>query len=881
MIIGSEVIHASEMIIDYKNLSLFVCDRPLKHLSVTKNETKTNNVVASMSIVDDFQLKEIEDLKNEFYDVISFDKNRIGLSKLMAPTLKVVDSNLPKLPRYFLPSHQIPIVEEQISQWLNSGTIKEDFYVKYLQNLVCTRKKDGTWRVCLNCKPLNSKLQDYYYPSPTLKQIIPILSNGDWYTCLDLCQFFTQIGLDDESSQYLGFVALNGKTYKFTRLIYGLKPASSIAQRLINEVTHKFKNVVAYIDDLIVTTRGSFSQHIQDVRNLLIELREMNLVLNGPKCQFACKQVEYLGFKFDSNGMSISDHTTKAMKEYPDIDTHSKMHRFVGKVNYIRYFIPRLAELQKPLDEMIARPKSQFRYTSECQNAFRKIINSIVNATKLQLPDTSRPFTLVTDASHDCYAGILLQESPQHNNKLMPICYFSKRSPAKKKKVPALYMELKAIVKACQYFHQWIINTPTVVLTDHKPLLYVIKDNLDHKLYSYINELNIYNLTIKYIKGSKNILADTLSRAYINRISISENAETLKLQKFDNLSDEQKKEYFKQLHDDMAHLSYHKTYPLLRRRYNWKNIAKEYREYCEKCKVCLERDSPHAGKFKMTSISSSFPMERLTMDVCGPFRKSLSGNVHYLAAIDTLSRYLFTCPIPDTKTDSIIKALQEIIYRAGSPMYLKSDRAKYFESEKLAEFAKDHSIILEKGTAYKHTSQSLVERSFRTLHQLMSKSIEEQNYNKWDELLPKLTFIYNSSIHPISGRAPHDIFHGWSPRLPKDSHTSTDPRNLVDYEETTLQRLASFKIAKEMMVRIREQLSDQEEKEPTRLSTLTPGCKVYIKRPVTRTMLSQKHIKEWQPGFFLRRREGDTCIVSSKKGRQFKLHVDRVKEDPN
>uniref|UniRef100_A0A0N5C5J6 CCHC-type domain-containing protein n=1 Tax=Strongyloides papillosus TaxID=174720 RepID=A0A0N5C5J6_STREA len=220
MIIGSEVIHASEMIIDYKNLSLFVCDRPLKHLSVTKNETKINNVVASMSIVDDFQLKEIEDLKNEFYDVISFDKNRIGLSKLMAPTLKVVDSNLPKLPRYFLPSHQIPIVEEQISQWLNSGTIKEDFYVKYLQNLVCTRKKDGTWRVCLNCKPLNSKLQDYYYPSPTLKQIIPILSNGDWYTCLDLCQFFTQIGLDDESSQYLGFVAPNGKTYKFTRLIY-------------------------------------------------------------------------------------------------------------------------------------------------------------------------------------------------------------------------------------------------------------------------------------------------------------------------------------------------------------------------------------------------------------------------------------------------------------------------------------------------------------------------------------------------------------------------------------------------------------------------------------------------------------------------------------
>uniref|UniRef100_A0A0K0FI09 Integrase catalytic domain-containing protein n=1 Tax=Strongyloides venezuelensis TaxID=75913 RepID=A0A0K0FI09_STRVS len=91
-------------------------------------------------------------------------------------------------------------------------------------------------------------------------------------------------------------------------------------------------------------------------------------------------------------------------------------------------------------------------------------------------------------------------------------------------------------------------------------------------------------------------------------------------------------------------------------------------------------------------------------------------------------------------------------------MYLKSDRAKCFESEKLAEFAKKHFITLEKGTAYKQTSHSPVERSFRTLHQLMSKSIEEQNYNKWDALLLKLTFIYNSSIHPESGRTSHDIF---------------------------------------------------------------------------------------------------------------------------
>uniref|UniRef100_A0A0K0FI08 RT_RNaseH_2 domain-containing protein n=1 Tax=Strongyloides venezuelensis TaxID=75913 RepID=A0A0K0FI08_STRVS len=296
IIIGSEVIHASVMIIDYKNLSLFVCDRPLKHLSVTKNEPEMNNVVASMSIDDNLQ--------------------------------------------YFLSSYQVPIVEEQISQWLNSGTSKEDFCVKYLQNLVYTRNKGSI------CSP------------------------------------------------YFGFAALNGKTYKFTCLIYGLKPASSIVQRLINKTTRKFENVVAYIDDLIVTTRGSFSQHIQDV----------------------------------------------PMKEYCDIDTHSKMHRFVEKVNYIRYFIPRLAELQKPHDKMIACLKSQFKYTLEGQNAFKKIIDLIIESTKLQLSDTSRSFTLVTDASHYCYAGILLQESSQHNNILMPIFYFSKRSLAKKKKVPALYI---------------------------------------------------------------------------------------------------------------------------------------------------------------------------------------------------------------------------------------------------------------------------------------------------------------------------------------------------------------------------------------------------------------------------------------------------------
>uniref|UniRef100_A0A0K0FI10 Uncharacterized protein n=1 Tax=Strongyloides venezuelensis TaxID=75913 RepID=A0A0K0FI10_STRVS len=76
------------------------------------------------------------------------------------------------------------------------------------------------------------------------------------------------------------------------------------------------------------------------------------------------------------------------------------------------------------------------------------------------------------------------------------------------------------------------------------------------------------------------------------------------------------------------------------------------------------------------------------------------------------------------------------------------------------------------------------------------------------------------------------------------------------------------------MVRIREQLNDQEKKEPTRLSTLTPGCKVYIKRSVTRTLLSQKHVKDCQLGPTIQ-----TSCESGKRGPKLIIAATGTEDD--
>ena len=128
----------------------------------------------------------------------------------------------------------------------------------------------------------------------------------------------------------------------------------------------------------------------------------------------------------------------------------------------------------------------------------------------LVLPNMNEPFQIETDASGYGVGAVLTQEK---ENCSMPVAYFSRRLSKSERNYSVSERELYAIVLAVEYFRQFIYGTKFNIITDHKPLQYLLTaKELSSKLLRWINRLGHYEYNIIYRKGKQNIVADSLSR---------------------------------------------------------------------------------------------------------------------------------------------------------------------------------------------------------------------------------------------------------------------------------------------------------------------------------------------------------------------------------
>ena len=89
-----------------------------------------------------------------------------------------------------------------------------------------------------------------------------------------------------------------------------------------------------------------------------------------------------------------------------------QLRSFLGLTNYFRKFWKNDSAVVAPLTRLTEKTK-QWQWTTECQNAFDTVKEMLVKAPVLVLPDFSKPFTVVTNASELSIGAVLLQEDHQ------------------------------------------------------------------------------------------------------------------------------------------------------------------------------------------------------------------------------------------------------------------------------------------------------------------------------------------------------------------------------------------------------------------------------------------------------------------------------------
>ena len=201
----------------------------------------------------------------------------------------------------------------------------------------------------------------------------------------------------------------------------------------------------------------------------------------------------------------------------PAPTTPKEIKKFLGLVGYYRKFIPRYADIARPMTNLTKQDVS-FEWTLQCQASFEMLKDALITSPILKYLDPNKPYTLFTDASKYAWACVLTQEHEhEKDGKIFKINHLITLASGLFKESQsnwaALTKEAFAIYSSIKKLSYYLEDAEIILRSDHLPLKkFLQKNTLNTKVNNWAVEISPYKIQFEYIKGIKNTLADTMSR---------------------------------------------------------------------------------------------------------------------------------------------------------------------------------------------------------------------------------------------------------------------------------------------------------------------------------------------------------------------------------
>ena len=414
-------------------------------------------------------------------------------------------------PIYQLSESELKVLKQYVDENLAKGFIRPSTS-SAASPILFVPKKDGTLRLCVDYRQLNSITIKDRYALPLINELQDRLQGMTVFTSLDMRGAYNLIRMKEGEEWKTAFRTRYG-LYEYLVMPFGLTNAPATMQRMVNEQLHDYLDVfvVAYLDDILIFSKSQ-AEHETHVRRVLKRLRKAGILLKPEKCEFHKEELEFLGFIVGVHGVRMNPKKVEAVLDWPTPRTVKEIQSFLGFANFYRRFIEGYSRISAPLTEL-TRKERQFDWTPRAQEAFEELKERFTQAPVLAVFDPEQEITMETDASDFAIGACLSQK--QKDGTLRPVAYYSRKMTPAELNYDVHDKELLAIVIA---FEQWRVylegsKYPVAVQTDHKNLTtFTTTKILNRRQVRWAEALASYNFTITYRKGSENARADALSR---------------------------------------------------------------------------------------------------------------------------------------------------------------------------------------------------------------------------------------------------------------------------------------------------------------------------------------------------------------------------------
>ena len=365
----------------------------VEHVPVIQSSTKEKPSTAAehiRKIIDEVhpevtteQRMRLEELLNEYKDVLSVDEYDMGLTDLIqhdidTGTERPVRQQLRKTPMAY---H--PIIEQHIQTMLKQGLI-EPSRGDWASNIVLVQKKDGAFRFCIDYRAVNNKSRKEIFPLPRIDASLDALSGATWFTTLDLRSGYYQVPLNPRDAHKTSFIS---GCFKWRVLPMGLCNSAATFQRLMNMVLAglNYSSCLVYLDDVIVMA-ATVEEHNQRLKEVLERLRMAKLKLRPDKCRVLQREVLFLGHIVTGAGIALDPKKLEVIQNWPTPQSVREVRSYIGLCAYYRKYIVGFSETAKPLHDL-TKKNARFEWTESCQEAFDKLKEKLISAPVMSLTE--------------------------------------------------------------------------------------------------------------------------------------------------------------------------------------------------------------------------------------------------------------------------------------------------------------------------------------------------------------------------------------------------------------------------------------------------------------------------------------------------------------
>eukprot|EP00253_Pinus_taeda_P006823 PITA_06823 len=395
----------------------------------------------------------------------------------------------------------MPLIEKEVKKLFDAKIIVPIRFSNWLANLVPVRKKNGEIRICIDFRNLNKASLKDNYPLPKMDLILQNIVGSQRMSMLDGFSGYNQILVHPDDQEKTTFTTPWG-TFMYAKMPFGLMNAGATFQRAmdITFAEEKDKSVVVYLDDITVFSKRE-EYHLKHLERILLKCRRFGISLNTTKSIFALTSGKLLGHIISEEGIRIDPNRVSAIQRLDLPRSKKEVQSFLGKVNFVRRFIPNFAEVVKHITKMLKKG-ADFKWTAEAKKSFEEIKKALTPAPVLISPDFTKEFLIFTFASEDTIVGVLLQKGSQGTEQ--PISFFSKTLANTKLKYNILEKQAYALVKAIKDFRIYVLHSHILAYVPSA----VIKDILtqadpDGKRGKWIAKLLEYDIEIRPTKLEK------------------------------------------------------------------------------------------------------------------------------------------------------------------------------------------------------------------------------------------------------------------------------------------------------------------------------------------------------------------------------------------